>query len=82
VPKNKYGVCKLIAPRPCLTAKYIQCVAADVRAVSHGWLVGSCSEGALLDLDAFALPAGWSLQKQKFINWVSHTLPHTSPTNK
>ncbi|XP_035447584.1 TP53-binding protein 1 isoform X1 [Spodoptera frugiperda] len=70
VPKNKYSVCKLIAPRPCLTAKYIQCLAADIRSVSHGWVIMSCIENSLHDIDSFALPAGWSILKQRFINWV------------
>ncbi|CAB3244095.1 unnamed protein product [Arctia plantaginis] len=70
VPRSKYSVCKLIAPRPCLTAKYIQCLATDIRPVSHGWVIASCAAGALADLDSFALPAGWSILKQRFINWV------------
>ncbi|XP_047029171.1 uncharacterized protein LOC124636931 isoform X1 [Helicoverpa zea] len=70
VPKNKYAVCKLIAPRPCLTAKYIQCLAADIRSVSHGWVIMSCIDNTLRDVDSFALPAGWSILKQRFINWV------------
>ncbi|KAJ8718349.1 hypothetical protein PYW08_002586 [Mythimna loreyi] len=70
VPKNKYSVCKLIAPRPCLTAKFIQCLAADIRSVSHGWVIMSCINGTLHDIDSFALPAGWSILKQRFINWV------------
>ncbi|KAJ2949603.1 hypothetical protein O0L34_g15525 [Tuta absoluta] len=70
VPKNKYSVCKLIAPRPCLTAKYIQCLAADIRAVSHAWIITSCINNRLADLDAFSLPAGWSINKKHFENWV------------
>lgn len=30
IPKNKYKMCKLIAPHPCMTAKYVQCLAADI----------------------------------------------------
>lgn len=30
VPKNKYKQCKLIAPSPCATAKYVQCLAAEI----------------------------------------------------
>ncbi|KPJ15834.1 Tumor suppressor p53-binding protein 1 [Papilio machaon] len=70
VPKSKYSVCKLIAPRPCLTAKYIQCLAADIRALSHGWVISSCLQKTALDIDAFVLPAGWSIIKDMFINWV------------
>ncbi|KAI8434041.1 hypothetical protein MSG28_012191 [Choristoneura fumiferana] len=64
VPKNKYSVTKLIAPRPCLTAKYIQSLAADIRAVSHQWVIQCCTTNSLLDLDTLALPAGWSITKQ------------------
>ncbi|XP_072937931.1 uncharacterized protein [Epargyreus clarus] len=73
VPKNKYSVCKLIAPRPCLTAKYIQCIAADIRALSHAWVIMSCIGGQLPDADAYALPTGWSLLKDRFITWVPAT---------
>ncbi|XP_028169349.1 TP53-binding protein 1-like [Ostrinia furnacalis] len=70
VPKNKYSVCKLISPRPCLTAKYIQCLAADIRAVTHGWVIESCIKNQLVDVEAYLLPAGWSLQKQQHIDWA------------
>ncbi|XP_013140540.1 PREDICTED: uncharacterized protein LOC106104890 [Papilio polytes] len=70
VPRSKYGVCRLIAPRPCLTAKYIQCVAGGVRALAHGWVVASCQQASKQDEDAYALPAGWSILKDAFINWV------------
>lgn len=30
IPKNKYNHCKLIAPHPCITAKYVQCLAVDI----------------------------------------------------
>ncbi|XP_063539612.1 uncharacterized protein LOC134748764 [Cydia strobilella] len=70
VPKAKYSVTKLIAPRPCLTAKYIQSLAADIRAVTHQWVILCCTNNALLDTDAYALPAGWSITKQAFVNWV------------
>ncbi|XP_026325982.1 uncharacterized protein LOC113234733 isoform X2 [Hyposmocoma kahamanoa] len=70
VPKNKYSVCKLIAPRPCLTAKYIQCLAADIRAVTHTWVIMSCINNRVEDFDQYALPAGWSIQKGCFVNWV------------
>ncbi|XP_050669850.1 uncharacterized protein LOC126968791 isoform X2 [Leptidea sinapis] len=70
VPKNKYSVCKLIAPRPCLTMKYILCLAADIRAVSHAWPIVSCIRAELQDLDAFVLPTGFSIQKNAYVNWV------------
>ncbi|XP_059056101.1 uncharacterized protein LOC131849981 [Achroia grisella] len=69
VPKTKYSVCKLIAPRPCTTAKYIQCLSVDIRAVSHAWIIYSCINNRLMDIDSYVLPAGWSLIKKKHINW-------------
>ncbi|CAH2243547.1 jg1594 [Pararge aegeria aegeria] len=70
VPKNKYSVCKLIAPRPCLTAKYILCLGADIRALSHAWVIMSCIHSRLLDVDAYILPSGWSILKKHYVNWV------------
>ncbi|XP_041980602.1 uncharacterized protein LOC121734192 [Aricia agestis] len=70
VPRNKYTACKLVAPRPCLTAKYILCLAADVRAVSHAWVIAACAARALPDADAHALPAGWSLLQRRFSPWT------------
>ncbi|CAH0725053.1 unnamed protein product, partial [Brenthis ino] len=69
VPKTKYTVCKLIAPRPCLTAKYIQCLAADIRSVTHEWVIMSCTNNRMMDVDAFVLPSGWSILKKCFVNW-------------
>ncbi|XP_053611398.1 uncharacterized protein LOC128675764 [Plodia interpunctella] len=69
VPKNKYSSCKLIAPRPCLTAKYIQCLAADIPAVSHAWVIFSCINNQRMQLGSYVLPSGWSITKQCFINW-------------
>ncbi|CAH2087164.1 unnamed protein product [Euphydryas editha] len=70
VPKNKYSVCKLIAPRPCLTAKYIQCLACDIKAVTHAWVIMSCTNNRLLDVDSFILPSGWSILKKCFVKWI------------
>lgn len=30
IPKTKYKQCKLIAPHPSATAKYVQCLAVDI----------------------------------------------------
>lgn len=38
IPKNKYKQCILIAAHPCTTAKYVQCLAADI-SVSCLWLL-------------------------------------------
>lgn len=72
LPKNKYSVCKLIAPRPCLTAKYIQCLAADIKSVSHAWVILSCINDRQMDVDSYILPSGWSIIKKCFVNWVRY----------
>lgn len=69
IPKNMYTVCKLIAPRPCVTAKYIQCLGADIQALSHLWVVRSCLKNKLVNMSENALPAGWSIEKERFVNW-------------
>ncbi|GBP21881.1 TP53-binding protein 1 [Eumeta japonica] len=73
VPKNKYSVCKLIAPRPCVTTKYIQSLVVDIRALSHPWVIMCCSKNELVDPDSYVLPAGFSIQKERYVNWVPHT---------
>ncbi|XP_052758422.1 uncharacterized protein LOC113510779 isoform X2 [Galleria mellonella] len=73
VPKAKYSACKLIAPRPCTTAKYIQCLSVDIRAVSHAWIIFSCINNRLMDVDSYVLPAGWSLIKKRYMNWSPST---------
>lgn len=30
VPKKKFRTCSLLAPFPCITAKYVQCLAANI----------------------------------------------------
>ncbi|KOB71784.1 Uncharacterized protein OBRU01_13407 [Operophtera brumata] len=55
------------------TAKYICCLAADIRAVSHEWVIVGCAGSALVDEDAYALPAGYSILKAVYISWVPPT---------
>lgn len=69
VPPNKYKVCKLIAHRPCLTAKYIQCLSLDIHAISHEWVIECCKSGKLLDMKNYYLPCGWSILTSDFVQW-------------
>lgn len=39
IPKNKYKQCKLIAARPCATAKYVQCLAANITVSSSFFFI-------------------------------------------
>lgn len=38
VPKKKYRACCLLAPFPCITAKYVQCLAANITVSSEFYL--------------------------------------------
>ncbi|XP_055606325.1 TP53-binding protein 1-like [Uranotaenia lowii] len=69
IPKSKYKQCKLIAPHPCATAKYIQCLAVDIVAVTHEWIIECCQTLTLLDAKRYALPSGWSLIEERYIRW-------------
>ncbi|XP_059621956.1 TP53-binding protein 1-like [Phlebotomus argentipes] len=67
VPKAKYASCKLIAPFSCTTAKYVQCLATGIHAISHEWIIESCRSGRALEVRDFILPAGWSIIERRFI---------------
>ncbi|XP_058824376.1 TP53-binding protein 1-like isoform X1 [Topomyia yanbarensis] len=69
IPKTRYKQCKLIAPHPSATAKYVQCLAVDIPAVSHEWIIECCRKLTLLDFKPYALPAGWSLIEERYIKW-------------
>ncbi|XP_050071781.1 TP53-binding protein 1-like [Anopheles maculipalpis] len=71
VPKNKYKQCKLIAPRPSTTAMYVQCLASDIVAVSHEWIIQCCQVLMIVDYKPYVLPAGWSFLENRFIEWSS-----------
>lgn len=51
IPKNKYKQCILVAAHPCTTAKYVQCLAADI-SVSFSCY---CILKALLNSEVMAL---------------------------
>ncbi|KAG4065736.1 hypothetical protein HA402_012414 [Bradysia odoriphaga] len=69
IPKTKYRNCKLIAHHPCTTAKYVQCMAANITPVSHDWIIECCRQNQLLKYDEFVLPSGWSLVNEKYVKW-------------
>ncbi|KFB44307.1 AGAP001466-PA-like protein [Anopheles sinensis] len=71
VPKNKYKMCKLIAPRPSTTALYVQCLACDIPIVSHEWIVQCCQVLMLVDHKPYTLPYGWSFLEKRYIEWGS-----------
>ncbi|KAJ6635591.1 TP53-binding protein 1 [Pseudolycoriella hygida] len=69
IPKETYGKCILIAQFPCTTARYIQCLAANIMPVSHEWIIDCCTKNQLLSCDDYILPSGWSMVDELFIKW-------------
>lgn len=82
IPKIKHKSCLLVAKQPCLTARYIQCLAVNMTVVSHSWVIESCRHNKLQDVKSFALPAGWSVLENDYVRYVtgrSEKRPHARP---
>lgn len=56
----------LVAPRPCLTARYVQCISYDIKVVSHEWIINCCKSKSILPYQE--LPLGWSIEMKRFLN--------------
>lgn len=71
IPKTKYKTCVLVTSEPCLTARYIQCLAVNMVVISHGWVIECCRQDKLVDMKGYTLPAGWSMVKKEFVRYVT-----------
>ncbi|NWR78904.1 TP53B protein, partial [Centropus unirufus] len=61
--------CLLIADQHCQTRKYLLCLARGIPCVSHMWVHDSCHANQLQNYRNYLLPAGYSLQEQKLLEW-------------
>ncbi|NXQ29971.1 TP53B protein, partial [Alaudala cheleensis] len=61
--------CLLIADQHCRTRKYLLCLARGIPCVSHIWVHDSCHANQLQNYKNYLLPAGYSLQEQKLLEW-------------
>ncbi|NXQ10636.1 TP53B protein, partial [Peucedramus taeniatus] len=61
--------CLLIADQHCRTQKYLLCLARGIPCVSHVWVHDSCHANQLQNYRNYLLPAGYSLQEQKLLEW-------------
>ncbi|KAM6303608.1 TP53-binding protein 1 [Podargus strigoides] len=61
--------CLLIADQHCRTRKYLLCLARGIPCVSHIWVQDSCHANQLQNYQNYLLPAGYSLQEQKLLEW-------------
>ncbi|NXY65010.1 TP53B protein, partial [Callaeas wilsoni] len=70
--------CLLIADQHCRTRKYLLCLARGIPCVSHIWVHDSCHANQLQNYRNYLLPAGYSLQEQKLLEWHPRENPfHT-----
>ncbi|XP_030084338.2 TP53-binding protein 1 isoform X3 [Serinus canaria] len=61
--------CLLIADQHCRTQKYLLCLARGIPCVSYIWVHDSCHANQLQNYRNYLLPAGYSLQEQKLLEW-------------
>uniref|UniRef100_A0A8C3J8A5 TP53-binding protein 1 n=1 Tax=Calidris pygmaea TaxID=425635 RepID=A0A8C3J8A5_9CHAR len=67
--------CLLIADQHCRTRKYLLCLARGIPCVSHIWVHDSCHANQLQNYRNYLLPAGYSLQEQKLLEWQPRENP-------
>uniref|UniRef100_A0A8C3IJM4 TP53-binding protein 1 n=1 Tax=Chrysemys picta bellii TaxID=8478 RepID=A0A8C3IJM4_CHRPI len=61
--------CLLIADQHCRTRKYFLCLASGIPCVSHVWVRDSCHANQLQNYCNYLLPAGYSLQEERLLEW-------------
>ncbi|KFP30698.1 Tumor suppressor p53-binding protein 1, partial [Colius striatus] len=67
--------CLLIADQHCQTRKYLLCLARGIPCVSHIWVHDSCHANQLQNYRNYLLPAGYSLQEQRLLEWHPRVNP-------
>ncbi|XP_066448796.1 TP53-binding protein 1 isoform X4 [Eleutherodactylus coqui] len=67
--------CLLIAEQHCRTKKYFLCLARGIPCVSHIWVHDSCHSNELQNFHNYRLPAGYSLQEDRILEWHDSKQP-------
>ncbi|XP_067829601.1 TP53-binding protein 1 isoform X2 [Heptranchias perlo] len=67
--------CVLIADQHCRTKKYFLCIASGVPCVSNLWVRDSCLSNQLQPYKNYMLPAGYSLEADRILEWHPRTTP-------
>ncbi|XP_078539441.1 TP53-binding protein 1 isoform X2 [Lissotriton helveticus] len=67
--------CLLIADEQCRTRKYFLCLASGIPCVSHVWVNDCCHENQLQNFRNYLLPAGYSLQEDRILEWHERLYP-------
>ncbi|XP_063170596.1 TP53-binding protein 1 isoform X2 [Candoia aspera] len=61
--------CLLIADQQCRTRQYFLCLARGIPCVSHMWVHDSCHANQTQNYKNYLLPAGYSLEEQRLLEW-------------
>ncbi|XP_012238586.1 uncharacterized protein LOC100746532 [Bombus impatiens] len=67
IPQDEYKNTKLITNVPNTTAKSLLCLSVGIPAYNHNWIIRCCQEGKFVNPAEDGLPAGWSLDKNSYI---------------
>ncbi|XP_078388330.1 TP53-binding protein 1 [Cetorhinus maximus] len=67
--------CVLIADQHCRTKKYFLCIASGVPCVSNLWVRDSCLANQLQPYKNYMLPAGYSVEADRILEWHPRTTP-------
>ncbi|XP_067871653.1 TP53-binding protein 1 isoform X2 [Heterodontus francisci] len=67
--------CVLIADQHCRTKKYFLCIASGVPCVSNLWVRDSCLSNQLQPYKNYLLPAGYSVEADRILEWHPRTTP-------
>ncbi|XP_069758595.1 TP53-binding protein 1 isoform X3 [Narcine bancroftii] len=67
--------CVLIADQHCRTKKYFLCIASGMPCVSNLWVRDSCLANQLQPYKNYLLPAGYSVEADRILEWHPRTTP-------
>lgn len=76
IPQDEYKNTKLITNVPNTTAKALLCLSVGIPVYNHNWIIRCCQESKLVNPAENGLPAGWSLEKNAYIEMFQR------PSNK
>lgn len=66
VPTRLHKNLFLIAPKPCATARYIECMTFNVKLICHEWIVRCSQSRSVVPFQE--LPLGWSIERKCYVN--------------
>ncbi|XP_011496161.1 PREDICTED: tumor suppressor p53-binding protein 1-like [Ceratosolen solmsi marchali] len=68
IPSEEYLHTKHITNLPNLSKNSLLCLSVGIRSYNHQWVIRSCLQNKAIEPAEEELPAGWSLDKQAYID--------------